>query len=101
MADEVSCGTDWFNSIKWGLKYFFRGQEFNSVATEAAMAGALKIQLGGINYYKTIPISKPLMGKSFYPLDKKHIIASIKISYICSALFLIIGAFLIGCIGRR
>ena len=101
---SASCffyGKDWVNSIKWGLKYFFRGQEFNSIATEAAMAGALKIQLGGINYYKTMPISKPLVGNSFYPLDKEHIIASIRISYTCSALFLIIGAFLIGCIGRR
>jgi len=83
-------GKDWFNSFKWGLKYFFNGQEFNSIATEAAMAGALKIQLGGINYYKTIAVSKPLVGKSFYPLDKKHIIVSIRISYICSVLFLLL-----------
>ena len=45
---------DWPRSFKWGWKYLFKSPENNSEATEAAMAGALKIQLGGLNFYNSI-----------------------------------------------
>lgn len=90
---------DWLNSVKWGLKYAFKGQEFNSIATEAAMAGALKIRLGGLNFYNSIPVTKPLIGDEIHPLSIKHIQESIHIAYLSSALMLALGATLLYTLG--
>lgn len=92
---------DWLGSIKWGLRYFFKGPEKNSEATEAAMAGALRVQLGGINFYNSAPISKPLIGDKRQPLAIEHIRDSIRIAYLCSGLFMLTGIFLFWLIGRR
>ena len=82
---------DWLSSLKWGSKYLFRGPKINSEAAEAAMAGALRIQLGGVNFYNSVPMDKPLIGDDFQPLAIKHIRESIQIAYISSALMLILG----------
>lgn len=63
----------------------------NSGITEAAVAGALGIELGGMNYYNSIPSLKPLIGDKIYSLDKKHIKEAIKITYIVSFLILCFG----------
>ncbi len=73
----------------------------NSGIPEAAIAGALGVQLGGLNFYNSIPGLKPLIGDEINALEPRHIKEAIKISYICSALFLIIGVFLIIFMGRR
>lgn len=86
-------GKDSLNSFKWGLKYFFRGQENNSVVTEAAMAGALNVQLGGLNFYNSVAVTKPLIGSAGNPLRIRHIQESIELAYLCSFLFLLIGVF--------
>ncbi len=85
------CGKWGFTSFKWMVKYFFKSQENNGAAAEAAMAGALKIQLGGKNFYNSLPVEKPLIGDKIYPLEIKHIRESIRIVYLCSFLFLTIG----------
>lgn len=87
-------GKDPRNSFKWGLKYLFRGQENNSIVTEAAMAGALKVQLGGLNFYDSVAVTKPLIGEPAYPLKISHIRESIVLAYLSSFIFLLIGAFL-------
>ena len=87
------CAKDWLNSFKWAVKYFFKSQENNSTATEAAMAGALKIQLGGVNFYNSVPLAKPLIGDKIRALEITHIRESIHIAYLCSVLSLIIGVF--------
>ncbi|MBI5419720.1 MAG: cobalamin biosynthesis protein CobD [Deltaproteobacteria bacterium] len=45
----------------------------NSGHTEAAVAGALGVQLGGLNYYDGRPSMKPLLGDSAVPPDPHHI----------------------------
>jgi adenosylcobinamide-phosphate synthase len=45
----------------------------NSGHPEAAMAGALGVQLGGINYYEGLPIERPLLGDPDQPLTRAHI----------------------------
>lgn len=92
---------NWLSSLKWGLRYFFQNTEFNSEMTEAAMAGALDVQLGGVNFYKTVPAFKPLIGNGLHPLDIKHIQESIKISYLCSVLVVLGGIYLMLATGRR
>jgi adenosylcobinamide-phosphate synthase len=84
-------GKDWLNSFKWGFKYIFQGPKINSDAAEAAMAGSLKIRLGGVNFYNSAPVYKPFIGDDFQPLAIKHIQESIRIAYISSALMLISG----------
>ncbi len=73
----------------------------NSGIPEAAIAGALGVQLGGLNFYNSAPILKPLIGDELSALEPGHIKEAIRISYICSALFLVTGAALIIFIGRR
>ena len=45
----------------------------NSGHPEAAMAGALGVQLGGINRYDGLPIERPCLGDSHHSLAKAHI----------------------------
>lgn len=89
------------NAFKWGWRYFLRGSQVNSEATEAAMAGALGVRLGGVNFYHTIPVSKPLIGDDYERLEIKHIQESIRIAYVCSLLSILFGVFLLYLTGRR
>ncbi|MHB8875582.1 MAG: adenosylcobinamide-phosphate synthase CbiB [Myxococcaceae bacterium] len=45
----------------------------NSGLTEAAVAGALGVQLGGLNYYFGQPSQKPTLGDALAPLEPRHI----------------------------
>lgn len=93
---------DCVNSLKCGLRYFLKGQESNSIAAEAAMAGALRVQLGGVNFYNSLPVEKPLIGNNSQPLAIKHIRESIQITYLSSFLFIFTGIFLFYLLsGRR
>ena len=57
------------NSFKIVLRDGGKNPSPNSGISEAAIAGALDIQLGGINYYEGIKSEKPLIGeaKTAYP----------------------------------
>ena len=59
----------------------------NSGRPEAAMAGALGVQLGGTNRYGGLPIERPCLGDPNQPLERAHI---------GRALTLMIGTSLIG-----
>jgi adenosylcobinamide-phosphate synthase len=65
----------------------------NSGLAEAAMAGAMGIQLGGLNYYFGQPSPKPTLGEPLVPLTKKHISQTIKLMFFTTALAAI--AFLV------
>lgn len=45
----------------------------NSGRPEAAMAGALGVQLGGINRYDGLPVERPCLGDPYHLLTKAHI----------------------------
>jgi len=45
----------------------------NSGRPEAAMAGALGVQLGGINRYDGVPVVRACLGDQEQPLAKAHI----------------------------
>lgn len=97
---SMGYGKHWANTGKRVLKYFFKGPQSNSEATEAVMASALGVQLGGLNFYNSIPMRKPLIGDNLYPLNIGHIKEGIKIAYLSSALFILIGIVFIWLIGR-
>ena len=73
----------------------------NSGIPEAAVAGALGIQLGGSNFYNSVSIQKPLIGEDLKPLAPRHIKEGIQIMYFCAALFLVTGLVLVWITGRR
>ena len=45
----------------------------NSGLAEAAMAGALGVQLGGVNYYDGESVERPTIGNALVPLSPRHI----------------------------
>lgn len=61
----------------------------NSGISEAAVAGALRVQLGGLNYYQGIPSNRAVMGKPLTSLSVKHIYQSLIIMFTVSVMFLI------------
>lgn len=62
----------------------------NSGFPEAAVAGALRIQLGGTNYYQGIPSHRAKMGDYNRPLQANDIKLCVKIMDVVSILFVIL-----------
>lgn len=63
----------------------------NAGLPQGAMAGALGIRLGGINYYRGKKIIKPYLGHPKKKLSSIHIKESINLMYLTSFLTLILG----------
>ena len=64
----------------------------NSGLTEAAVAGALGVQLGGLNYYFGEPSERPRMGDSDHVLQRIHISQANQLMLLTSALALLVFA---------
>lgn len=62
----------------------------NSGISEAGIAGALGIRLGGLNYYGGIASFRAYMGDERAILSPNHISQTIKLMYIVTGLFLIL-----------
>jgi adenosylcobinamide-phosphate synthase len=60
----------------------------NAGLTEAAMAGALGVQLGGLNYYDGQPLEKPAIGDPLVPLAPRHIPRANALMFLTTGLFL-------------
>ncbi len=63
----------------------------NSGIPEAAVAGALGIQLGGMNYYNGCGSFRAYMGKSLTPLAPGHIKQTVRLMYLSSGIALLTG----------
>jgi adenosylcobinamide-phosphate synthase len=67
----------------------------NAGLSEAAFAGALGVQLGGVSVYRGEPIEKPTLGDPLVPLDQSHISQGLSVMWIATllslALFLVLG----------
>ncbi|MCX6991512.1 MAG: adenosylcobinamide-phosphate synthase CbiB [Kiritimatiellaeota bacterium] len=63
----------------------------NAGLPEAAMAGALGIQLGGLSYYDGEPLAKPAIGEPLGPIAAAHILAANAVMFVTLALFLALG----------
>jgi adenosylcobinamide-phosphate synthase len=59
----------------------------NAGIPEAAFAGALEVQLGGLNYYHGIAEPKPLFGDDIHALERRHIIIANRLMYVSAILF--------------
>ena len=63
----------------------------NAGLPEAAMAGALGVQLGGVSYYDGEPLAKPTIGEAIGPLTGRHIVEANAVMFTTLALFLAVG----------
>ncbi|HEX3659457.1 MAG TPA: adenosylcobinamide-phosphate synthase CbiB [Pirellulales bacterium] len=63
----------------------------NAGISEAAVAGALGVQLGGTNFYDGQPVAGPHLGDARHPLEPRHILQTIRLMYVVSLLSLVIG----------
>ncbi len=62
----------------------------NAGHTEAAVAGALGIQLGGLSYYGGKPSNKPTLGDPVLPVESNQILATNRLLWVTSGLALAI-----------
>ena len=60
----------------------------NGGFAEATVAGALKIQLGGINSYFGVPHFRAYMGDPIESLEPEHILGAIRLMYTATIIFL-------------
>ena len=67
----------------------------NSGWPEAAMAGALQVQVGGLNWYAGIPLDCPKLGDPTYPLTPEHIPLSVQLMALASGIMLCILLFIV------
>lgn len=63
----------------------------NAGISEAAVAGALGVQLGGTNLYDGQPMAGPLLGNALRPLIAGHIPQAIRLMYVVALLTLVAG----------
>ncbi|MFZ5352721.1 MAG: adenosylcobinamide-phosphate synthase CbiB [Bacillota bacterium] len=75
---------DWRNSWRIILRDRKSHASPNSGYPEAAVAGALGIQLGGTNMYFGKPVAKPTIGDNTRSISRDDIVSSVKIMYTAS-----------------
>ncbi len=62
----------------------------NSGRPEAAMAGGLRIQLGGVNYYDGVPVQGHIIGDNLHPLDRVHLQIAIQLMILACVLSMLL-----------
>ncbi|MDR3565042.1 MAG: adenosylcobinamide-phosphate synthase CbiB [Negativicutes bacterium] len=62
----------------------------NSGISEAGVAGALGVRLGGLNYYGGLPSHRAEMGEPRHELQPVHIAQTVKLLYLVTFLFVVI-----------
>jgi len=88
-------GKDFKNSFKILLRDGRRHPSPNSGVSEAAMAGALGIKMGGPSFYEGKEVFKPYIGEKIREIHPFLINEALNISFIASILMLCMGAFFI------
>lgn len=92
------CGYSFKNSFKIVCRDGRKHESPNSGIPEAAMAGALSIQLGGPSTYQGEIVEKPFIGDAINKLTVKSIEAAVRIVHVTTLLFLIGGIGIIVCL---
>jgi len=63
----------------------------NAGIPEAGFAGALGIQLGGVNFYQGVKECRPILGEKLKEISPKDILKAIRLSYAVSILMFLVG----------
>lgn len=85
-------GLDWRQAWRLAWRDGHKHPSPNSGYPEAAVAGALGVQLGGLNYYLGRPSLRPLLGDPKESLGPGHIKQVIRLLYGTAALFAALSA---------
>ncbi len=99
LAAALLTGNDWKRGWQTALRDGRNHQSPNAGWPEAAMAGALSIQLGGTNTYFGKQVVKPTIGDLVIPLKPEHIRQSVRLLDVASLLAVVTGVFLVWWIG--
>lgn len=97
-AASFLCGCGFLRSLRIAFRDGRKHESPNSGIPEAAMAGALGVQLGGPSTYQGEVVDKPFIGDAQNQLTLKSIDSAIKILYVMSVLFLISGIGVVLCL---
>ncbi len=89
----------WRNSLGILWRDRRKHESPNSAWPEAAMAGALGVQLGGLNYYFGQPSLKPFLGDRKKDIDRRDVRESWKILYLSSFCMLLFSLLLTWAVG--
>ncbi len=84
-------GLDWKNSWKIFRRDRLNHASPNSAHTEAGVAGALGVQLGGSNIYFGKTVVKPFIGDPLVPIAAAHIPAANRLLFLTTLLALALG----------
>jgi len=93
-------GKPWKDSLSILKRDRRKHESPNSAWPEAAIAGALGVQLGGLNYYFGQASHKPLIGERKKELDFRDVREAWKILYL-SSFFMLLLSILLSRIGER
>ncbi|MCR4723752.1 MAG: adenosylcobinamide-phosphate synthase CbiB [Eubacteriales bacterium] len=88
-------GFDGKNSMRIFKRDRYNHLSPNSAQTEAAVAGALGIQLGGSHYYFGKLVEKPTIGDKTRDIDRDDIKKTVKLMYLNTAVFYAVSALII------
>jgi len=90
-AASAVLGLNWKRSLAVLKRDGRKHPSPNSGLCEAAVAGALGVQLGGVNYYFGRPSEKPRLGDSLEPLSSWHIDRAVRLMWLTCGLFTVVG----------
>ena len=85
---------DYKNSFKIYKRDRYNHTSPNSAHPEAAMAGALRVQLGGSNYYFGKLVEKPTIGDKLKEIDIKDVHKTAKVLYLSSVMAFVLALVL-------
>lgn len=89
IIDSIFCRFDYKNALKMMLRDAKKHPSPNGGYTEATVAGALGIRLGGINYYFGRQTFRAFMGDPIHKLKPIHIRQTINLMYGVSIIFVV------------
>ena len=87
---------DWKRAYRTVKKDAKKHMSPNSGYPESAVAGALRLQLGGTNYYGGIPVRTALLGNKGGELSECNIGEVVSMMYLTSLLMILICVFVVG-----
>ena len=88
IAAALILNLDYKNAYEIMLRDADKHPSPNGGYAEATVAGALNIQLGGINSYFGVPHFRAYMGDPIEPLNANHILMTIRLMYTATIIFL-------------
>jgi adenosylcobinamide-phosphate synthase len=87
---------DWKNAYLTVKKDAKKHMSPNSGYPESAVAGALRIQLGGTNYYGGIPVKTALLGSNRGELSDDNIDEVVSMMYLTSLIMILLCVLIVG-----